>query len=94
MGNGKDYGGATFIAGIYNFGQEGDDYFYILDNSPIAMKYTKHAKVIGNVFYDLDRDNMTVNIRERCCTLAYPYGINIRHLLTKMAHSPYFINRT
>ena len=94
MGNDKDYGGATFIAGIYNFGQGRDDYYYILDNCPIAMKYTKHAKVIGNVFYDLDRNHMTVNIRERCCMLAYPYGINIRNLHTKMAHSPYFISRT
>lgn len=90
MGNGKGYGGATFIAGIYDFGQGRDDYYYILDNCPIAMKYTKHAMVIGNVFYDLESVHMTVNIRERCCTLAYPYGINIHDLHKKIAHSPYF----
>ena len=94
MCNGKDYGGATFIAGINNFGNGRDDYYYILDNCPIAMKYTKRVKVIGNVFYDLDRDYMAVNIRERCGMLAYPYGINIRNLHTKMAHSPYFISKT
>ena len=58
------------------------------------MKYTKRAKVIGNVFYDLDRDSMAVNIRERCSMLAYPYNINIRNLHTKMAHAPYFISKT
>ena len=94
MCNGKDYGGATFIAGIDYFGHRRDDYYYILDNCPIAMKYTKRAKVIGNVFYDLDRDHMVVNIHERCCMLAYPYNINIRNLHIKMAHSPYFISKT
>ncbi len=94
MCNGKDHGGATFIAGIDYFGHRRDDYYYILDNCPIAMKYTKRAKVIGNVFYDLDRDCMVVNIRERCSMLAFPYNINIRNLHIKMAHSPYFISKT
>ena len=52
------------------------------------------VRAVLRVFYDLDRDNMTVNIRNRCCTLAYPYGINIRNLHTKMAHLPYFISKT
>ena len=58
------------------------------------MKYTKRAKIIGNVFYDLDRDNMSVDIRERCSMLAFPYRINLRNLHIKMAHAPYFICKT
>lgn len=65
-----------------------------MDNCPIAMKYTKRVKVIGNVFYDLDRDHMAADIRERCSMLAYPYNINIRNLHIKMAHAPYFISKT
>lgn len=58
------------------------------------MRFTKKAIVIGNVFYDIDRDNMVVDIRERCCMLAFPYRINIRNLHIKMAHAPNFKSRT
>lgn len=61
------------------------------DNSLIAMKYTKSVRVIGNVFYDLDRNNPTVDIQERCAMLAFPYRINVRNLHIKMAHAPYYI---
>lgn len=82
------------IAGVNSFVDYHDDYYYILDNSPIAMQNTRKAKVIGNVFYDLDRDNLSVNIAERCAMLAFPYKINLRNLHIKMAHAPYFVCKT
>ena len=88
--NGKVDDGFTTIVGVNSFADRQDDYYYILDNCPIAMKYTTKVRIIGNVFYDLDRDNPTVNIAERCATLAYPYGINVRELHLKMAHAPYY----
>ena len=78
------------VVGVNSFADRQDDYYYILDNCPIAMKYTTKVRIIGNVFYDLDRDNPTVSIAERCATLAYPYGINVRELHLKMAHAPYY----
>ena len=88
--NGKVDDGFTTIVGINSFANRQDDYYYILDNCPIAMKYTTKVRIIGNVFYDLDRDNPTVSIAERCATLAYPYGINVRELHLKMAQAPYY----
>jgi hypothetical protein len=88
--NGKVDDGYTTIVGVNSFANRQDDYYYILDNCPIAMKYTTKVRIIGNVFYDLDRDNPTVSIAERCATLAYPYGINVRELHLKMAHAPYY----
>ena len=88
--NGKVDDGYTTIVGVNSFADRQDDYYYILDNCPIAMKYTTKVRIIGNVFYDLDRDNPTVSIAERCATLAYPYGINVRELHLKMAHAPYY----
>lgn len=38
MCSGKDYGGATFIAGVDYFGQRRDDYYYILDNYSLFLK--------------------------------------------------------
>ena len=67
------------------------------------MYYTSKVVVIGNVFYDLDRDEMKVDIGERCAMLAYPYRcamlaypyhINVRNLHIKMAHAPYFKCKT
>ena len=58
------------------------------------MYYTSMVVVIGNVFYDLDRDEMKVDIGERCAMLAYPYHINMRNLHIKMAHAPYFKCKT
>ena len=78
--SGKVDDGFTTIVGVNSFADRQDDYYYILDNCPIAMKYTTKVRIIGNVFYDLDRDNPTVSIAERCATLAYPYGINVREL--------------
>ena len=91
---GNDKGGYTAIVGVDSYSPENDDYYYILDNCPIPMRFTKKAIVIGNVFYDIERDNMLVNIRERCCMLAFPYRINVRNLHIKMAHAPYFISKT
>ena len=88
--SGKVDDGFTTIVGVNSFADRQDDYYYILDNCPIAMKYTTKVRIIGNVFYDLDRDNPTVSIAERCATLAYPYGINVRELHLKMAHAPYY----
>ena len=88
--NGKVDDGFTTIVGVNSFADRQDDYYYILDNCPIAMKYTTKVRIIGNVFYDLDRDNPTVSIAERCATLAYPYGINVRELHLKMAQAPYY----
>jgi len=88
--NGKVDDGYTTIVGVNSFANRQDDYYYILDNCPIAMKYTTKVRIIGNVFYDLDRDNPTVSIAERCATLAYPYGINVRELHLKMAQAPYY----
>ena len=92
--NGKVDDGFTTIVGVNSFADRQDDYYYILDNCPIAMKYTTKVRIIGNVFYDLDRDNPTVSIAERCATLAYPYGINVRELHLKMAHAPYYRAKT
>ena len=58
------------------------------------MRNTKKVKVIGNVFYDLDPDKLTVNIGDHCAMLAFPYKINLRNLHIKMAHAPYFISKT
>jgi hypothetical protein len=88
--SGKVDDGYTTIVGVNSFADRQDDYYYILDNCPIAMKYTTKVRIIGNVFYDLDRDNPTVSIAERCATLAYPYGINVRELHLKMAQAPYY----
>ena len=84
----------TFIAGINNLGEANDDYYYVLDNCPIPMRYTNKVVVIGNVFYDLDRDDMRVDIGGRCAMLACPYRINLRNLRIKMAHAPYFKCKT
>ncbi len=88
--NGKVDDGFTTIVGVNSFADRQDDYYYILDNCPIAMKYTTKVRIIGNVFYDLDRDNPTISIAERCATLAYPYGINVQELHLKMAQAPYY----
>ncbi len=90
MQNNKNAGGYTTIVGVDSFVDRTDDYYYILDNCPIAMKFTKKVRVIGNVFYDLDDDILNVNISNRCAMLAYPLGLNIRNLHIKMAHAPYF----
>ena len=90
MRNGKDVYGYTTIAGVDSFVDRDDDYYYILDNCPIAMRYTKQVRVIGNVFYDLDHNNPNVNIANRCAMLTYTNGINVRNLHIKMAHAPYF----
>ena len=87
-------GGYTTIAGIDIFGDRRDDYYYILDNCPIPLRFSKKIIVIGNVFYDLDRDKLKVNIGKRCAMLAFPYQINLRNLHIKMAHAPYFICKT
>ena len=92
--HGNDKGGYTAIVGVDSYSPRNDDYYYILDNLPIPMRFTKKAIVIGNVFYDIDRDNMFVDIRERCCMLAFPYRIIIRNLHIKMAHAPNFKSRT
>lgn len=92
--HGNDKGGYTAIVGVDNYSPRNDDYYYILDNCPIPMRFTKKAVVIGNVFYDIDRDNMVIYIRERCCMLAFPYRINVRNLHIKMAHAPTFKSRT
>ena len=89
--NGKVDDGFTTIVGVNSFADRQDDYYYILDNRPIAMKYTTKVRIIGNVFYDLDRDNPTVSIAERCSMLAFPYGINVRKLHLKMAQAPYYV---
>ena len=92
--SGKPNDGFTTIVGVNSFADRRDDYYYILDNSPIAMKYTTSVRVIGNVFYDLDRNNPSVDIQERCAMLAFPYGINVRNLHIKMAHAPYYVKTT
>ena len=92
--HGEEHRGCTTIVGIDEFGHRKDDYYYILDNMPIPLRNTKKVKIIGNVFYDIDRDNMAVDIRGRCCMLAFPYRINIRNLHLKMAHAPNFKSRT
>ena len=89
--SGKVDDGFTTIVGVNSFADRQDDYYYILDNRPIAMKYTTKVRIIGNVFYDLDRDNPTVSIAERCSMLAFPYGINVRKLHLKMAQAPYYV---
>ena len=89
--SGKVDDGFTTIVGVNSFADRQDDYYYILDNCPIAMKYTTKVRIIGNVFYDLDRDNPTVSIAERCSMLAFPYGINVRKLHLKMAQAPYYV---
>jgi len=94
IANGAEHCGYTTIAGVNNYGCMHDDYYYILDNCPIALRLTKKVKVIGNVFYDLDKDEMEVNIADRCAMLAFPYHINIRNLHIKMAHAPYFKCKT
>lgn len=91
---GNDKSGYTAIVGVDSYSPSNDDYYYILDNCPIPMRFTKKVIVIGNVFYDIERDNMVVNIRERCCMLAFPYRINVRNLHIKMAHAPNFKSRT
>ena len=53
-----------------------------------------NVRVIGNVFYYLDRNNPLVDIRERCAMLTFPYGINVRNLHIKMAHAPYYVKTT
>ena len=90
----NDKGGYTAIVGVDSYSPRNDDYYYILDNFPIPMRFTRKAIVIGNVFYDIDRDKMLVNIRERCCMLAFPYRINVRNLHIKMAHAPYYNSKT
>ena len=90
----KNYKGYSFIAGVDSFGEGRDDYYYVLDNCPIQMRYTNKVVVIGNVFYDLDRDDMSVDIGSRCAMLAHPHHINMRNLRTKMAHAPYFKCKT
>lgn len=90
----NNYKGYTFIAGVNNFGEGNDDYYYVLDNFPIQMRYTNKVVIIGNVFYDLDYDNMDAKIGERCAMLAFPYNINVRNLHIKMAHAPYFKCKT
>ncbi len=90
MHNGRSACGNTSIIGVDSFVDRKDDYYYILDNCPIAMKYTKKVRVIGNVFYDLEFNNLNVNISNRCAMLAHPLGIDIRNLHIKMAHAPYF----
>lgn len=90
----KPNDGFSTIVGVNSFADRHDDYYYILDNSPIAMKYTTSVRIIGNVFYDLDRNNPTVDIQERCAMLAFPRGINVRNLHIKMAHAPYYIKTT
>lgn len=90
----KNYKGYTFIAGVNNLGEGSVDYYYVLDNCPIQMRYTSKVVIIGNVFYDLDCDDMKVDISERCAMLAYPYRINMRNLRIKMAHAPYFKCKT
>ena len=92
--NERPHSGYTTIAGVNSFGHRNDDYYYILDQIPVPMRNTKKVKVIGNVFYDLDPDELTVNIGERCAMLAFPYKINLRNLHIKMAHAPYFICKT
>lgn len=92
--NNKKTCGYTAIVGINSFADRNDDYYYILDNCPTAMKYTTAVRIIGNVFYDLEYDNLNVNIANRCAMLAYPQGINVRNLHIKMAHAPYFVSRT
>ncbi len=92
--NERPHSGYTTIAGVNSFGHRNDDYYYILDQIPVPMRNTKKVKVIGNVFYDLDPDKLTVNIGERCAMLAFPYKINLRNLHIKMAHAPYFISKT
>ncbi len=89
--SGKVDDGFTTIVGVNSFADRQDDYYYILDNCPIAMKYTTKVRIIGNVFYDLDRENPTVSIAERCSMLAFPYGINVRKLHLKMAQAPYYV---
>lgn len=89
--SGKVDDGFTTIVGVNSFADRQDDYYYILDNCPIAMKYTTKVRIIGNVFYDLDRENPTVSIAERCSMLAFPYGINVRKLHLKMAQVPYYV---
>ena len=91
----KVYGGGyTTIVGIDSFADRNDDYYYILDNCPLPMKYTMAVRIIGNVFYDLNYDELSVNIANRCAMLAYPRDINVRNLHIKMAHAPYFASRT
>ena len=91
---GKNKSGYKAIVGVDSYSSENDDYYYILDNCPIPMRLTKKVIVIGNVFYDIDRDEMMVNIRERCCMMAFPCDINVRNLHIKMAHAPNFKSRT
>ena len=92
--HGGEHCGYTTIAGIDNFGNRNDDYYYILDNMPIPLRNTKEVKIIGNVFYDLDFDEGDVKIHDRCAMLAFPYNINLRNLHIKMAHAPYFKCKT
>ena len=92
--NERPHSGYTTIAGVNSFGHRNDDYYYILDQIPVPMRNTKKVKVIGNVFYDLDPDKLTVNIGDQCAMLAFPYKINLRNLHIKMAHAPYFISKT
>lgn len=92
--NERPHSGYTTIAGVNSFGHRNDDYYYILDQIPVPLRNTKKVKVIGNVFYDLDPDSLSVNIGERCAMLAYPYKIHRRNLHIKMAHAPYFISKT
>lgn len=92
--HGEEHCGFTTIAGIDTYACKRDDYYYILDNCPIALRNTKKVKIIGNVFYDLDKDETEVQIGNRCAMLAFPYNINIRNLHIKMAHAPYFKCKT
>lgn len=94
MTNGKEIQGFSTIVGVNSFMDRTDDYYYILDNSPVPMRYTKKVRIIGNVFYDLDRDNPSVDIASRCATLAFPYKKNVRNLHIKIAHAPYFAGKT
>ena len=84
--------GLTTVVGIDCFPNHPDDYYYILDNCPVPMQRTHEVKVLGNVFYDLDRSSMIVNIYERCCTLAIACGTDMYKLHLKMARAPYFVN--
>lgn len=87
--------GTTTIIGVNSFGDRTDDYYYILDNGSVQMRYTKKVIVIGNVFFNINPDvPENIDIMERCMMLARPYKINLRNLHIKMAHAPFFTPRS
>lgn len=87
--------GTTAIIGVNSLRDKTDDYYYILDNCSIQMRYTKKAIVIGNVFFNINPDvPENIDIMERCMMLAQPYKINLRNLHIKMAHAPFFDPRS